>query len=219
MNRITGDGADKSADRNAHKTLQAKKYDRLIAMLVDRLGEDETAALWLDAERRLDAFLTTTTELAPGERRHTDNTIYPMCALYLAIAKRCGRDEAFEIVSTFMRTVALEAGGKLQRLVAPRPMRRLFMRAFGIMGAKMFGNEAGFEQRMHEVSSSHLRMDILACPYARHCAAAGAPELAKLFCANDEYAYGNLPGIEFRREGTIARGADRCDFELTLRDE
>lgn len=200
----------------AYELLKAKKYDVLIAMLVDRFGADETASIWLDAERRLEAFLKTTARLSSGEQLHAEGSIYPACAIYLSIADRCGREEAFQLMETFMRTVAQEAGAKLQKIVKPPFMRRIFMKGFGFVGSKMFGETAGFEQKLYETKSDHLRMDILACPYARHCAAADAPELAQLFCANDEYAYGNLPGIEFKRTGTIARGGDRCDFELTL---
>ena len=135
----------------------------------------------------------------------------------VVVLQNLGRDEAFQIMETFMRTVALEAGAKLQKIVKPRFMRRIFMKGFGVVGSKMFGETAGFEQKLYENKSTHLRMDILACPYLRHCIAADARELAPLFCANDEYAYGNLPGIEFKRAGTLARGNDRCDFELTLK--
>ena len=201
----------------AQELLKDKKYDVLISTLTDRFGTDGTATIWLDAEHRLEGFLKTTAKLSSGEQLHAEGTIYPACAIYLAIAERCGRDEAFQIMETFMRTVALEAGAKLQKIVKPRFMRRIFMKGFGVVGSKMFGETAGFEQKLYENKSTHLRMDILACPYLRHCIAADARELAPLFCANDEYAYGNLPGIEFKRAGTLARGNDRCDFELTLK--
>ena len=39
----------------------------------------------------------------------------------------------------------------------------------------------------------------------------------RIFCANDERCYGDLPGLEFRRTGTLGTGADRCDFFLRKR--
>ena len=42
----------------------------------------------------------------------------------------------------------------------------------------------------------------------------GCPELTKIFCANDDRFYGNLPGLEFRRTGTLGTGASRCDFNI-----
>lgn len=200
----------------AYELLKAKKYDPLLATLTDRFGTDEAVETWLDAEQQLEGFLATTQELSDGEKLHAEGFIYPMCALFLAIAERCGRTDAEQICTDFMREMALGKGELLQKLLRIPGMRRVFMKVFGVMGARLFGENAGFEQRMYDCTSSHLRMDITACPYLRHCVVAGAPEIAPLFCTNDEYCYGNLPGIAFRRTGTLARGAERCDFELTL---
>ena len=202
--------------KTGREILEDKKYNQLIAMLAERFGADEMAVLWVEAEQRLDGYLTTTGALSDGERMHVEEYVYPMCALYLAIADRSSRDEAFAIVSTFMRETALSKGVALRKALNVPGTKRIFMKGFGIMGAKLFGETAGFEQKMHACTSSYLRMDILSCPYQRHAAIGGAPEIAQLFCANDEYVYGDLPGIAFRRTGTIARGADRCDFELEL---
>lgn len=200
----------------AYELLKAKKYDPLLATLTDRFGTDEAVETWLDAEQQLEGFLATTQGLSDGEKLHAEGFIYPMCALFLAIAERCGRESAERICADFMRETATAKGEALQKLLAVPGMRRVFMKLFGVMGQRLFGDKAGFGQQMHDCTSSHLRMDITACPYLRHCIAAGAPEIAPLFCANDEYCYGNLPGITFRRTGTLARGADRCDFELSL---
>ena len=43
--------------RSAKKLLKGKKYNTLLVQLVDQLGADEAAALWLRAERRLDGML------------------------------------------------------------------------------------------------------------------------------------------------------------------
>ena len=201
---------------SARDRLSAKKYDPLLATLADRLGADEAATLWVDAERRLDALLATTQGLSNKERMHVEGHIYPMCALFLAIAERCGEDEATSVCADFMRDTASAKGAALRRLLEVPGMRLVFMRAFGVFGARLFGEDAGFAQQMHEATSHRLRMDITDCPYHRHCTAAGAARIAPLFCANDDYVYGDLPGIAFRRSGTIARGATICDFDLSL---
>ena len=61
------------------------------------------------------------------------------------------------------------------------------------------------------------RMDITQCPYNRYFAELGCPELTKIFCGNDDRVYGDLPGLEFIRTGTLGRGADKCDFYLRLK--
>ena len=59
------------------------------------------------------------------------------------------------------------------------------------------------------------RANRLCCDRKRcHQKYVGCPELTKIFCANDDRFYGNLPGLEFRRTGTLGTGASRCDFNM-----
>ena len=55
-------------------------------------------------------------------------------------------------------------------------------------------------------------MDITACPYNRYFTELGVPELTKIFCINDECAYGDIPGLEFIRTQTLGKGGEKCDF-------
>ncbi len=61
-----------------------------------------------------------------------------------------------------------------------------------------------------------FRMDITQCLYHTYLTEAGCPELNVLFCENDIYAYGNLPGIKFTRTKTIGAGDELCDFKMEL---
>ncbi|MEQ2471300.1 L-2-amino-thiazoline-4-carboxylic acid hydrolase [Laedolimicola intestinihominis] len=62
------------------------------------------------------------------------------------------------------------------------------------------------------------RANRLCCDRKRcHQKYVGCPELTKIFCANDDRFYGNLPGLEFRRTGTLGTGASRCDFNMKKR--
>lgn len=201
---------------SARERLEDRKYDPLLSMLSEQVGTDEAAAIWVDAERHLEGMLASAQGLSDGERMHVEGFIHPMCALFLAIADHIGRDEALSVCRDFMRKNALAKGEALQGLLRVPGMRYVFMWAFGVLGRRLFGEEAGFGQEMHESTFTHLRMEITDCPYRRQCVAADAPEIAPLFCANDEYVYGNLPSIAFRQTSTIARGADRCDFDLSL---
>ena len=37
-----------------------------------------------------------------------------------------------------------------------------------------------------------------------------------LFCDNDVYSYGNIPGLKFTRTKTIGAGDELCDFKMEL---
>lgn len=93
-------------------------------------------------------------------------------------------------------------------------MKSLFVKAWDPMTRKMFGSKSGFQNVFYPKKKGEFRMDIVACPYVKYFTALGCPELTKIFCANDDRCYGNLPGLEFRRTGTLGTGASRCDFYM-----
>ena len=78
-------------------------------------------------------------------------------------------------------------------------MKSLFVKAWDPMTRKMFGSKSGFQNVFYPKKKGEFRMDIVACPYVKYFTALGCPELTKIFCANDDRCYGNLPGLEFRR--------------------
>jgi hypothetical protein len=82
------------------------------------------------------------------------------------------------------------------------------------MTKKKFGPDFGFGNVFYPKKKNEYRMDIVSCPYVRYFTELGCPELTKIYCANDDRVYGNLPGLEFKRAGTLGTGADRCDFTL-----
>ncbi|MBP3892494.1 MAG: L-2-amino-thiazoline-4-carboxylic acid hydrolase [Atopobiaceae bacterium] len=198
----------------SRELLKGRKYDTLIARLVDRLGVDEAAALWVRAERRLDGMLAQSRPLPEGEKLHVEVFVLPTCAIYFELIDAFGRDEAFQMVDDFMAEYSANASKAFRRIVALPGGRGLFMRAFGKVVGLAFGERQGFANEMHECTPNRIAYDVLACPYRRASAQMGAPEICQFFCRNDEICYGNLDGIRFVRTGTLAKGADRCDFVI-----
>jgi hypothetical protein len=198
--------------RPSQELLKGKKYDTLIAQLVDRLGTDEAAALWVRAERRLDGMLAQSKSLPEGEKLHVEMFVLPTCAIYFELADAFGKDEAFRMVEGYMAEYSANAAKTFKRIVALPGGRGLFMRAFGKVVGLAFGKRQGFENEMHECTPNRIAYDVLACPYHRASAQMGAPEICQFFCRNDEVCYGDLDGIRFVRTGTLAKGASRCDF-------
>ena len=52
--------------------------------------------------------------------------------------------------------------------------------------------------------------------YYKYLTELGCPEINLLFCDNDVYSYGDLPGLRFIRTKTIGSGGDLCDFKLVI---
>jgi hypothetical protein len=71
-----------------------------------------------------------------------------------------------------------------------------------------------------DTTDASMAIDVRACRFVSLLGAAGRPALAPLFCAADD-RYFARPGspIRLARSGTLATGADRCDFRFSLASE
>lgn len=196
--------------------LKSKKYDPLIAQLVDRLGMEATATTWLNAEGWLDLMLRAAPQVSDAEWRHVERSIMPICAIYSAMGAALGKDVAFELLSDYLRETAKARGRRYAALFRLPGGRRLAMLTLGVLAQRYFGASAGFEPRLLEASSRRVRLEMHACPYLKWCEASDVPEIAPLFCDCDDCAYGSIDGLAFRREGTLARGNECCDFDFEL---
>ena len=97
-----------------------------------------------------------------------------------------------------MAEYSANASKAFRFIVALPGGRGFFMRVFGKVLGLAFGKEQGYVNDMYECTHGQL----------------GASELCQFFCRNDEVCYGHLDGIRFVRTGTLAKGADRCDFRI-----
>ena len=176
------------------------------------LPEDQSNRIWADAAAKLDAMLDRYSSLPKGVRSHTDNFIFPGAAFYQAAKEEVGPDKAYSLLND----AAARGCAALVKKVAPvmklPGMPGLFVKAWDPLIRKVFGKDNGFENRFYPKKKGEYRVDILACPYCRYFTELGCPEITKIFCENDDRTYGQLPGVEFIRTGTLGKGADHCDF-------
>lgn len=54
--------------------------------------------------------------------------------------------------------------------------------------------------------------DVRECALVKYCRAQGAPEIVPILCRLDDLMAAQLRGLRLVRKGTIAMGAERCDF-------
>ena len=150
--------------------------------------------------------------LPQGLRPHTDARIFPSAAIYLTAKERLGAQAAYALIEDAAVELTGRYAKKLAGLMRVPGMRSLFIRIWDPLTRRVFGPDNGFKNVFYPKKKGEYRMDILACPYCRYFTELGCPELTKIFCANDDRMYGNLPGLAFERTGTLGRGADKCDF-------
>lgn len=196
----------------AEKLMKQKAFIK--RELEREVGQAQADAIWSAATRRLEGILRDHADLPKGVRLHTDNYIFSSAAIYLAAKDAIGQEAAYRVVenAAIRRTEGM--GRKLAGLMRLPGMKGLFLRMWDPLTRKVFSANNGFTNVFYPREKGVYRMDVTACPYCRYFTELGCFELTKVFCANDDRCYGSLPGLEFRRAGTLGRGADRCDFYM-----
>lgn len=197
---------------DAEKIMKKKNF---IKKEMDKnLPKQESDMLWQKATAELEKLLAKYKDIPKGVKGHTENYIFPSAALYLIAKEEIGQEKAFRIVSDAATNMTSDLGKKLATIMKIPGMKNLFVRIWDPLTKKKFGPNNGFENKFYPNQKNEFRMDVLSCPYVRYFTELGCPELTQIYCANDDRVYGNLPGIEFRRKGTLGTGAERCDFYI-----
>ncbi len=180
--------------------------------------KEQSDRLWNDATVKLSEYLRKYESLPKGVHTHTDSRIFPSSAIYLTIKPILGEDAAYKVIEDAAIAGCIGIQAKLARLMRVPGMKSLFVKIWDPMTKKIFGSSCGFQNVFYPNKKGEYRMDVTECPYRRYFTELGCPEITKIFCGNDDRIYGNLPGLEFIRTGTLGRGADRCDFCLRIRN-
>ena len=199
--------------RKAEKVLKSKKFIK--ADIEGTLSSGEAQKAWDRAKELLQKMYDEHEGLPKGVAAHTDQMIFPAAAIYLAL-KEVAPDKAYDIMKESMKKQAMGAGQSYAKMAKIPGFKKFFLGLFGSMSRKMFGESAGFKNVIHECPKGKFKMDIMECPYNKYLTEVGCPELNVLFCDNDVYAYGNIPGMKFTRTKTIGAGDELCDFEMEV---
>ena len=199
--------------KKTQKTMKGKKAFR--KEIESRLSPADAEKIWREAHSRLFKMYAEHTDLPKGVRAHTDRSIFPAAAIYLAM-KELDPEMAFDVMRKIMTDQSESAGKSIGKCCRIPGFKRFFLNMWDTMSHKMFGETAGFQNVFYPKEEKTFRMDITQCPYHTYLTEQGCPELNILFCENDIHAYGNLPGLKFTRTKTIGAGDELCDFKMEL---
>ena len=199
--------------KKTYKTLKEKEM--FLEELKSRMDPGEAEKIWKNAHKRLYRAYAEHGDLPKGVRMHTDSFIFPAAAIYLAIKEK-DADLAFEVMKKKMAEKSQSMGSMLSKKCERVWFRKFFLALWGPISRHMFGESSGFCNVFYPKEEGGFRMDITACPYHKYLTELGCPEINILFCENDVYSYGNLPGLKFTRTKTIGAGDEICDFRMEL---
>ena len=199
--------------KKANKIMKSKK--NIKEELNKKLGIQISDKIWNEAHTKLNNLYLKYDNLPAGVAKHTDSFIFPIAAIYLSI-KEEAPEKAFEIMEYTMKEKSSATGKSLTKMVSIPGFKKLFIKMWHKMSHSMFGEAAGFKNTFYPCQKGEFKMDILECPYNKYLTELGCPEITILFCNNDIYTYGNIPGLKFTRTKTIGAGDDLCDFKMEI---
>lgn len=182
--------------------------------LLHRFGDVSGQSLIDESERILRHIVADHPNLPRPERRHT-REIFPRIAVYQALQKCMRQCDALDFLRKLITDESAARARYIAMLTRFRQLRLPVLRLGRKITAASFGDAAGFQLKFLGSADNELRFEIFACPYCRYFTEYGCPELAQVVCESEQTAFGNLPGIQFLRESTLVRGADRCGFRFT----
>lgn len=187
-------------------------FSYVLGELGTKIGTQQTDILMEDAVNLCNELCEKYKELPKKEKIHTEQMIFPRAAFYLQMIQYIPREEAISLIEESVKT-GVEPDRKRLHAVTKIPfIRPLFFKVFHKLIRTMFNEEAGFKAEELEFDNEHYKVDVLQCPYMKYCELLGCPELTATFCLSDDRVYGDMAGIAFKRQGTIGRGSDKCDF-------
>jgi len=105
-------------------------------------GAEKCESIWLNAESLFDEILVRFSDLAKGERMHTDNFIFPAAAIYLAI-KEFDAKKAFLILEKVMKEKALQANAGISKMLKFLGGKTFFIRMWNTISKKKFRRDGG----------------------------------------------------------------------------
>lgn len=147
-------------------------------------------------------------------KMHTHRMIFPRVSFYLEMIKYISRKDALALLNKAIEIGFEDDVKRLKSITRFRFFRSLFIRLFPLAEKFTFNEKSGFETKALVKTGKQYRVDILKCPYFKYCEMLGCKELTSTFCLSDDYIYGNMTGIKYKRCGTLGCGYDRCDFDF-----
>lgn len=150
-------------------------------------------------------------EKSESQRKTMIKKILPRIALYKALLiENRTKEEAIRIVGDYLVFELSPTAKMYQRMDRSIPF-------FFLLFKKVFLNEMksdAWVSKNYNVEKNSFSFDIVDCLWYNTCVENDCPELCVLFCNNDDLFYGNLFNTRFKRNGTIAKGSEKCDFHF-----
>jgi len=188
--------------------------------LLGKFGKDKTNSIFDQVKNGYNVLLENRElQQDPVLRFHEDRYILPGLALYQVLLQEYDGDvqAAMTDVEEVVRLTILDQTRLLfAPLKWPRRPFPLFRRGFELV-MKAFPSPA-WKFEYLEKSPQRVAFNITRCFYFDVLTQLGTPELTRVFCrADDAMAEHFPPEVQFKRNTTIGKGGEFCDFQYIKR--
>ena len=176
--------------------------------------------IWLN-QRRLRRNHPETRRKAAAISEIIEKELFTFAAMFLALAKRLGREEAYEFFKTrVMNEIAQTSMGLIYQVEDLKRCEGDTFENFKKFNIALFQRttrDGTWHMESHSDDPDKLTLKITTCANVELFGELGVPELGKFGCDHDLAGYAAIEDdvdSEFRRLCTIAKGDDRCVFEF-----
>lgn len=180
-----------------------------------KYGKEDGKKIFDNAQKLLDELCEKADDRGNNQIRwHLDMNMLPAISLYKTLIAyyKDDKDKALTDTDQMMQIMRLETKEKNKHLGAMFCGYGLFKMFVKKHMNKHYPSE-GWNVKWVKKNSKEIHFNMKSCIYVDVTKQCGCPELCPLFCKNDDVTMsGYMPGIKFERKGTLALGADVCDF-------
>ena len=193
--------------------MSAQRDEKKMWSMLDRfflrvLGEKAGKEVMVESRDQAAAFLAASLETSPSRRETMRTTILPRTAVY-TVLKRRGLD-AEKLMEKYLREVQ---GPTARDQYAGLEWVPRFFEIFRWAFRKATASSDAWDSTF-EVEKDRFDLTIRKCLWYDTCVECGCPEACRFFCECDNYSFGELKKVGFRRTQTLGTGGDCCDFHF-----
>ena len=193
--------------------MSAQKDEKKLWAMLDRfflrvLGEKQGKEIMAESREQAAAFLAATLETSPSRRETMQSTILPRTAVF-TVLKRRGLD-AERLMEKYVREVQ---GPTMHDQYASLEWVPRFFEIFRWAFRKATTSSDAWDSTFEE-EKDRFDLTIHKCLWYDTCVECGCPEACRFFCECDNYSFGDLKKVSFRRTQTLGTGGDCCDFHF-----
>ena len=193
--------------------MSVQKKEKALWAAMDRffirvLGENVGKEVMAESREQAAAFLAATQETSLSRRETMRSTILPRTAAY-TVLKRRGLD-AEKLMEKYVREVA---GPIMHDRYASLEWVPCFFSIFRWAFRKATASSDAWDSTFEE-EKDRFDLTIHKCLWYDTCVECGCPEACRFFCECDNYSFGDLKKVGFRRTQTLGTGGNCCDFHF-----